>query len=240
MSHRASSYTSSTSRAIRRPISCVAVSPRELQHPLFGRLAIHPMRREIAARAGPAEHQVVGRVALLHLLAHVVPEIGIQGRASFHFLRRTGHVDGRGQRLLLLVPEVKQLDAAVGPAFETLKVRAVGRPVHLRRAVGVGRAAVVADDRMAQPPTHAARLTRIPGSGGHLRQLADEELDVLGRLHRRLGNIVLAFLGHRRGVRVRRADDQLASIEVLKPRGKPFAHGLRDRRANRHEVAGDE
>ena len=152
------------------------------------------------------------------LLAHLVPEVGVDGRAVLHLLRRAGDVDRRGQELPVAVPEEQHLDAVVLVAFDVAEVRPVRAAVHLRVPVGVDGATVLGHDGVPQAPADPARRPGLPGLHRRLGHAVDQERDVFGRLHDPVGGeLIVPFLHHRRGVGVRGAEDELVDVEVGDP-----------------------
>jgi len=213
----------------------------QLAHPLVGRLAVHGPRGLIAAGAGPGEHEQILAMPLAQGLAHGMPEVGVDRQPALRFLRRTGHVDRRGDQVLLLVPEEEHLQVVVLVALDAVESLGVGGAVHLGRAVGVDRAAILGDDGLALPPADLARPPLLPALGDRLGDSAGQKLHVLGRLHDAAFRQRVAALDRHRGiVRVRGTDEELVDVEACQTRPHLVAHLLQNPRTHGHQVPGDD
>ena len=118
----------------------------ELSHPLFRRVAKHEVRRLVPGRAGPAEDDELRAVFATKRFAHRVPEVGIHGRAAFHFLGGAGDVDRRCDQPLLVIPKEKDFHPVVFVALDAAKVGRVCLAVHLGPPVGIHGPAILGDD----------------------------------------------------------------------------------------------
>lgn len=218
-----------------------------LDHPLLRRLAVLHVRRLVARRARPAQHDQIRPLQFLaQLLAHVVPEIGVEGALALHRLRRAGEVHRDRLQLPVAVPEEKGLHAAVLRTLEAAKLRRIGFPVHLRAPVAVDRAAVVPDRGVTERPTDAGAGAGLPGARRHVDEPRQQEIDILRRLHdagRRQVVFVTALTElhrHRRGVGVRRGQEHPPQIDLRQAGAQALAKRLLHAVADRHQVARDD
>src|SRR5690606_3740428 len=116
------------------------------------------MRRLISRRAGPSHDVQVLAVPLLEHFSRLMPECCINGRSALHFLSGTRKADGGGSQLALSVPEEEHVDVVVFVPLEPAEIRAGSAAVHLGRAVGKRRSAVLGYDGMPQSPTNLGWL----------------------------------------------------------------------------------
>ena len=57
-----------------------------------------------------------------------MPEVGVKRQAALRFLRRAGHVDRRGDELVLLVPEEQHVEVVVLVAFDAAELLVLVAP----------------------------------------------------------------------------------------------------------------
>ena len=215
--------------------------PAQFPHALLSLLANHLARRLVPGRADPSQHDQVVAVAGTQQLTDFVPIIRTDGQVVLRLLRWTGNIDRRGDELLVLVPEEQHLDAVVFIALQAAKPVVVRLAIHLRVAVSVDRAPVLADNGMPQSPADQSRLARTPGFYDDLGQPINEKLDVLlGLDHAILGKIVAGPYHRRSGMRMRRANDQLAEIEVRHTVLGMLSHLIDHSAAKHAQIADDE
>jgi len=129
----------------------------------FRRLVKERVRGLVTGGAALGEDEEAGGMSPANLSADIVPEIGGDVILALDDLRGTGEVEDEASEALGRVPSEEHFDGVVLIPLDAVEVLVVGLAVHFRIAVEVCDATVVANDGMAERPTHAAGLTPIRG-----------------------------------------------------------------------------
>jgi FdhD protein len=221
------------------------IEPRDVAaqvpHAFLRGAAIDEARGDIAARTGPGEHMELRTVLFAQHPPHRIPEVRVEKGESADFLRRARDIDRGGEELIRCVPEVEHIDAVIFAAFDPAEVRAVRRAIHDRFVVGVIRAPVLGDHRLALAPRHLAGPAFFPCFHGGLRDPRGHPVRIRTRLHDpALREHVFAVHGDRRGVGVGRAEEEFCRSKPGSRSREVGADLFEDALADRHQVAGDD
>ena len=199
------------------------------------------MGRLISTRARPGEHQQFLAMAFAKLLAHLVPEVGIDSRTALDLLGRARDVDRGGDQFPVTVPEEEYLDAVVLVALDPPERRLVRAAVHLRVAIGVDGTAVLGHHGMPQAPTDKPRPAILPGARRDQSETVDQEGTILGGPeHTLLRELVHPVEQIRRRVRVGGIEDQLSRVEAGDPPLQSLANRFENLVPDHHEIARDQ
>jgi len=179
-------------------------------------------------------------VRLVHALAHFAPVVRVDRVAVLHLLRRAGNVDERRQKPVLHVPEEHAVDVVVFDPFNRTEVGVVCLSIHHGRTVRVNCAAVIRDHRVSESVGELRRLAILPRLRGSRRNPGCRKSIVFGRLHDvRIVRRILAVRLARRGMGMRRGDDDFVERELGQGLAHRFLEDVEERLPNDDGVHAD-
>jgi len=145
-------------------------------------LVYEGVRGLVARGAALGKDEEVRGVSPSDLCTDIMPEIGGDVILTLDDLRGASEVEDEASELGG-GPGEEHFYGVVLVSLDVFEVRIVGPAIHFGIATEVRDAAVVADDGMAECPTHAAGLEPVEGFNDGLCDILDEEIDILGWGH---------------------------------------------------------